>query len=128
MPFDCSSSCSLLFYHFWYQINTTRKHIHSIVHYENFLICMFMIINEAFSNQKEIIRKLRTCISTVYYPRVQSLVPNQCSDQGPSIESIIESPCSYVAILSMVRHDDYLFCIFMNDNENIRTVRKSTEN
>ena len=94
------------------------KHIHSVVRSENFLICMFMIINEAFSNQKEVIRKLRvktykiTCIKAAYYPRVQSFVPNQCSD---------------VAILSMVRHDDYLFCIVMNDNENNRNVRKSIE-
>ena len=53
------------------------------------------------------------CISAAYYPRVQSLIPNQGSD---------------VAILSMVRHDDYLFCIFMNDNEKNRNVRKSIEN
>ena len=75
---------------------------------------MFMIINETFSNQKEIIRKLRggtykiTCISAAYYPRVQNLVPNQCLD---------------VVILSMVRHDDFLICIFMNDNENNRNER-----
>ena len=81
---------------------------------------MFMIINEAFSNQKEVIRKLRvktykiTCISAAYYPRVQSFVPNQCSD---------------VVILSMVRHDDYLFCVFMNDDdENNTNLRKSIEN
>ena len=80
-----------------------------------------MIINEAFSNQKEVIRNIRklrvknfkiTCISTGHYPRVQSFVPNQCSD---------------VAILSMVRHDDYLFYIFMNDNKNNRNVRKFIE-
>ena len=75
---------------------------------------MFMIINETFSNQKEIIRKLRGCtykitgISAAYYPRVQNLVPNQCLD---------------LAILSMVRHDDYLICIFMNNNENNRNER-----
>ena len=41
------------------------------------------------------------------------MVPNQCLD---------------VAILAMVRHDDNLFYIFMNDNESNRNVRKSIEN
>ena len=57
-----------------------------MVLYENYLICIFMNINENFSNEKKIFEKLRDVhvklpyVSPTMCSSVSNLVPIQCLD------------------------------------------------
>ena len=45
----------------WYPSNARTQHLNPIVSYDNYLICIFIIINENFtiSNQRKITQTLR---------------------------------------------------------------------
>ena len=57
-----------------------------VVLYENYLICIFMIINENFCNERKNLRKIKGCtykmtnISPIMCSSVSNLVPIQCLD------------------------------------------------
>ena len=57
-----------------------------VVLYENYLICIFMIINENFCNERKNLRKIKGCtykmtnISPIMCSSVSNLVPLQCLD------------------------------------------------
>ena len=62
------------------------KILHPVVLYENYLICIFMNINENFSNERNILRKFKgytykiTNVSPTICSSVSNLVPIQCLD------------------------------------------------
>ena len=62
------------------------KIFHPVVLYENYLICIFMNINENFYNERKNLRKITGCtykktnVTPTMCPSVSNLVPIQCLD------------------------------------------------
>ena len=62
------------------------KIFHPVVLYENYLICIFMNINENFCNETKNLRKIKGCtykmtnVSPTMCSSVSNLVPIQCLD------------------------------------------------
>ena len=62
------------------------KFFHPVVLYENYLICIFMNINEKFCNLRKNLRKIKGCtykmtnISPTMCSSVSNLVPIKCFD------------------------------------------------
>ena len=62
------------------------KFFHTVVLYENYLICIFMNINENFCIERKNLRKIKGCIykmtnvSPTMCSSVSNLVPIQCLD------------------------------------------------
>ena len=62
------------------------KYFHPVVLYENYVICIFMNINENFSNERKNLRKNKGCtykitnVSPTMCSSVSNLVPIQCLD------------------------------------------------
>ena len=62
------------------------KFFHPVVLYENYLICIFMNINENFCNERKKFRKIKGCsykmtkVSPTMCSSESNLVPIQCLD------------------------------------------------
>ena len=62
------------------------KFFHPVVLYENYLICIFMNINEQFCNKRKSLRKIKGCtykmtnISPTMCSSVSNLEPIECLD------------------------------------------------
>ena len=72
-------------YQTWYQINAKVEPIYIMIRYANYLIIIFMNINENIRNERKSKNKMgviykTTVISAAIYYKLQNLVPNQSLD------------------------------------------------
>ena len=79
---------------------------HPVVLYENYLICIFMNINENFSNERKNLRKIKGCTY-----KITNVSPTMCS----SVSNLVPIQCLDMALYF---YHKVLSRIFMNFNEN----------
>ena len=66
------------------------KFFHPVVVYENYLICIFININENFSNERKIPRKIKGCTY-----KITNVSPTMCS----SVSNLVSIQCLDIALL-----------------------------
>ena len=103
-------------YETWYQIKEQIHAFYLMVSDANYLICIFMNTNENFKNEGKILKNINKLISATNH------------HQTNIVEYFISSVIQFVkSIHPMALYENYLICIFMNINENLKNEGKTIE-